>query len=176
MNASEPRQFIVIKRLHTEADAVDAGTAKRGEAFRRGGFWIRLERDLRVHGDIEGLATRRDQALDLGGIEQRRRAPSEENGVCSAPWCAADFELERRHIPPFQLNVEEASIEVAVRTNRLAERNMEIKTESGVHLFGLAAPRFAAGPLQLARGAGLLQRPERIVVAQVRARLAAGPG
>jgi hypothetical protein len=44
--------------------------------------------------------------------------------------CRTDFFFQRVDVSPLQLDVEQPAIEVAVRTDALAERNVEIETET----------------------------------------------
>src|SRR5689334_21009218 len=118
MDAPEPLQLLVDEGLHPEADAIDAGRSKRGQPLTCDRFRICLECDFSVGRDLECFATGEDQALDLVGIEQRRRTASKEDGVGCTAGSASNLAFKRRHISTLQISVEQPAIEVAVRTNR----------------------------------------------------------
>ncbi len=77
-------QFVVVERLHAEADAIHAGGEKALEARRRRRLRIGLERDFGVGRQRERLAAGADEARDFFRFEQRRRAAAEEDRVGGA--------------------------------------------------------------------------------------------
>jgi hypothetical protein len=81
VDAAEALQLAIIERLHTETETVDAGVAKRGEPLGGGRFWIGLERDLGVTREPKRLAAGGEQPRNFFGLEQGRRAATEEDRV-----------------------------------------------------------------------------------------------
>ena len=79
---AEPLQLGVPKRLHAEADAIDAGRAKPVHPFGVDGLGVGLERDLGVRASrSKVVAAGLDQPANFRRLEQRRRAAAEEDGV-----------------------------------------------------------------------------------------------
>ena len=132
MNAPEALQLIVIKRLNAEADAIDAGITKRRETFSRGGFWIGLERNFGVGGEIECLSACADEASDLFSRQQRGRSPAEKDRVGLATRRSPDLRFKGRDVSALEVVIKQAAVEVAVRANRLAKGDVDVETQIGV--------------------------------------------
>ena len=129
MQPREPSQLIVAERLHAEAEAVDARVAKSGETLDRDRFRIRLESDLDIVADVEGIPAGVDDARDLAGLQKRRRPAAEVNRVGCFPLALSrDLTHERVDVARFQRRVKETTIEVAVIANGRAERDVEVET------------------------------------------------
>ena len=131
MNAAQPFQLGLPERLDPEAYAIDTGGAKPFHPFGRRRLGVGFEGDLRAVGEREGVATRGDQEADLVGIQERRGAATEEDGVGGAPARAgaANLRFECLDIAPLQRRLEETAVEVAVVADGAAERDVEVEPE-----------------------------------------------
>jgi len=85
VQAREPKQFVVAKRLHAEAETVDARAAIRREPRLGHRLGIRLERDLAVGREVERRLAGRDDPRDLLGLEQRGCPAPEEDRIGARP-------------------------------------------------------------------------------------------
>ena len=99
MDAPEPQQLLILKRLDAEAQTIDTGLAEMFQLRAIDGLGIGLDGDLGTGIEIERLADRADDAADLGRLEQRWRAAAEKNGVGLQPgWRRPDLALQRRDL------------------------------------------------------------------------------
>jgi hypothetical protein len=74
-NAVEYAKQFGLERLGTERDAVDAVSAQERSELRCHRLGVRLDRDL------GSTRQRRQQAFQLAGLGEGRRAPAEEDGL-----------------------------------------------------------------------------------------------
>ena len=134
MDASEPAQLGIPKRLDAEADAIDTGRPKTFHPLGGRRFGVGLEGDLRAAASVEGVATGGNQTGDLAGSRSDGVPPRRR-------WCrrprprapaAANLRLERLDIALLQPGVEETAVEVAVVADgALQNGNVKIETEHG---------------------------------------------
>jgi hypothetical protein len=130
VRAPQPREFLVVERLDTEAHARDAGVAELRHPLGRDRLRIRLEGHLCVRCHGEAPAAGRNEARDLGRLEQRWCAAAEEDRVGGrSVRRSPDLVLERTHVPCFQRRIEQPAVEIAVAADRGAERDVEIQAE-----------------------------------------------
>src|SRR5205814_2477578 len=96
---------------------------------------VRLERDL-LGREVEGLADLPRQGPDLMRLEQARRSAAEEGGRDAGPAeglaVACDIAPERGEIASSQDAGRRRGREVAVRTPRRAERDVDVQADRGV--------------------------------------------
>ena len=128
MEPAETLKLLVPEGLDTEAETIDAGRSKPLEALGRHRLGIRLERHLGVGRHREGVTAGLDDRLHLARLEQRRRAAAEEDGVGVSPIrLTPDFLQQCGDVLVLQVPIEETAIEVAVVTDRRAERNVDVE-------------------------------------------------
>src|SRR5205814_6535057 len=106
-------------RLDAEAQSIDAGAAVLREARGGHGFRVRLERHLAIGGDVERFFAGRDDAGNLGGLEERGRPAAEVDRIgglsylsrlscpscpsfLSCPSCRYYFRRQRIDLPRLQ--------------------------------------------------------------------------
>src|ERR1051326_2234955 len=128
MNTGQEFQIVVVKRLHPEAQAVDAcGTvAFQFRTIDRPG--IRFERDLCVRFHGKCLVQKFEQTADRLRSKQRRRSPAEEH--CLESLILADSAIHRDLTPErAQKRVSRGErlyrVKIAVNAFVLAVGNME---------------------------------------------------
>src|SRR5262245_57769593 len=137
MQPAEPRQHRVVQRLHTKADASDPRGAVTREPLARDALGIALDRDLGVRSEPPARAEVFQHRRERAGLEQRRRTAAEENGAdgdLARPAERAEqveLGMQRAQIRVHLARFERRGVERAVVAALNAERNMEIKTESG---------------------------------------------
>jgi hypothetical protein len=81
MQPAETLKLLVAKRLDTKTEAIDARVAKRPQPVAGDRLGVRLEGDLSDRREMKGPPARADDALYLGGLEQRRGTASEKNRI-----------------------------------------------------------------------------------------------
>jgi hypothetical protein len=131
MQASEPLQFDITKRLNAEADTVHPGVpvcTQRVDGDRLG---IGFEGDFARRVERKAFAARAHEPSNLLARQQRRGAAAKIDRIGRRLRFrgAPDLRLEGRHVPGLERGVEQTSIEVAVVADGGAERDMEIKTQ-----------------------------------------------
>ncbi len=133
MHPSEARELGVVEGLHADAEARHASATEAVQPLARQRLRIGLERDLRRVVQRAGLCARPDEAGHITGLEQRRRAAAEEEavGLDAGRQAGANLPLESLDVASFETRIQQAAVEIAVRTNRLAERNVQV--EPGWH-------------------------------------------
>ena len=141
VGAVEGAQDVVDRRLHAEADPVEAGRPQLLEVPRRDAVGVGLRGDLDVVGQAElGRRARHDRA-EVGGLQQRGRAAAEEDrldlDVAVAQHVAGEADLADRRLgvrrPAGADLVAEleggVGVEVAVAAAHAAERDVDVETE-----------------------------------------------
>src|SRR5215471_18818602 len=83
MDAPEPTQLVVVKRLDTGAQTIDTSRAKTFQLVAIDSLGIGLERDFAVRVDFESIANGGHDRVNLVRIEQRRRAAAEKDRIDS---------------------------------------------------------------------------------------------
>ena len=134
VQAAQFLQRLIVKRLHAERYAIDAGGAVAAKACRLDAGRIGLERNLGVAGDGPVLADGIENRFDSGGLHQRRRAAAEENRrhatAARARRRGGDFLVYRLHVMRFVITaVADMAVEVAIGALRQAERPVHINGE-----------------------------------------------
>src|ERR1019366_8089574 len=85
------RTFLVHERLHTQADAIDAAFEQRLQHRFGDGAGRTFHRDFRRTLDIEVVAQRVKEALQLIGSKHRRRASAEVDRIDASIQLASHF-------------------------------------------------------------------------------------
>ena len=139
VNAAQPFQLGFAERLDAKADAIDTGGAKPSirSADDVSGL---VSRVISASAPARSVAARSDQAGDLVGIQERRCAAAEEDGVgrrARARWSGGS-PLQRLDVARLQRRLEEAAVEIAVIADGAAERDVKIEPE---HRSGDSEPR-----------------------------------
>src|SRR6266850_5721778 len=132
MNASEKLEQPGLKRLHADADAVDAGVTVTEEIFAIDGAGIRFQSDFAIGLTGKPCGDRREKLTDALWCEGGRRAAAEKNALhgSAAPFgsTAEEFELAQQSISVALLwdLRHDVRVEVAVGTFADAVGNMDV--------------------------------------------------
>jgi phage/plasmid primase-like uncharacterized protein len=130
MLSKPARRAIAKASAARDAETIDAGGANAIQPLERHRLRVRFERDLRIRGHRERMATGGDDGLDLVGLEQRRRASAEVDRVGRRSVSVRrDLAEQRSDVALLQRGVKESAIEVAVVADRRAERDVDVEAE-----------------------------------------------
>jgi hypothetical protein len=126
---TEQAQHRVVEALDAEAEAIDAAGAEGAQRFEIGVAGIALQGDLGLRLDPEDPAGRLQQAPHLGRLHQAGRAAAEEDAVhaLAEGGVLAELALDRRQVDVDTVEAAGLAVEVAVRADRQAEREVHVQ-------------------------------------------------
>ena len=151
VDPAEEAQGVGLEALHADADAVHPRVLPDPSALRGDARGVRLHRELGSGRDGERAPDRGHQVGEQGGLDQRRSAATDEDGVEGQPaealTEAADLSAERLHVLLGPGGARDAR-EIAVLALPLAERDVQVQrahlAEAGGHAVGSLAPESRA--------------------------------
>ena len=141
MNSSEKPQLRIMKRLHTQRQAVDSHLPVCSQLLLIRGSGIAFERDFGVRKNPEMLMKQGKQLLHLSCFQNRRSSAADEDAadICAFLPCVRNFTGKRVQIPPPVFRAGRSGQEVTVAALLHAEWNVHIQPDR--FLLGQFLPR-----------------------------------
>ena len=149
-NTFEHVQKVHVEALCADRHAVDTISAQQGRELRRHGLGIRL------HGDFVRIGQRRKQALEGGGLGERRRPAAEEDRLdpgCERARLQLELAQQRIDVAGVVAATADRRHEVAVPAAVRAERQVHVQVASAAHRRARAYFRAVSFRLSTARKA-----------------------